>query len=329
MADNNAGDYYKRGAGKGANLLAAKSTQEQGGASWVSPTTGEPILVKEAKVKSSDVLKQVTKCIYNKRAFERLTPSAVNDILPSISASKRNSTPVLAVKLSDGRFEIITGMRRSYAVSLCDDAELIIHYTDSMSDEDKQILSDTSDTYDKPSILDFGFSLIPYKELLGSSYSVRQAAKVFGVNKSYVHDAERAASLPDQLFNLFPGLGFISRTFLRSVAGLNASNDEIIKAIHGLSPVRLASTLDDEQDERTELKKLSSKLEKSIMELLSVKKTTPDNNSALESEWLSAKFVRGVETKVTKKSVVINIPKSIADSDIGKELIKLLSEQKS
>lgn len=329
MTDHSAGDFYRRGTGKGANLLAPKSTPVQGSASWVSPTTGEPILVKEARVKSNDVLKQVTKCIYNKRAFDRLTPSAVNDIFPSISASKRNSTPVLAVKLANGQFEIITGMRRSYAVSLCDDAELVIHYTDSMSDEDKQLLADTSDTYDKPSILDFGFSLIPYKELLGASYSVRQAAKAFGVNKSYVHDAERAASLPDQLFSLFPGLGFISRTFLRSVAGLNASNDEIIKAIHGLSPVRLASTLNDEQDERTELKKLSSKLEKNILELLNVKKTTPNDNQPLESDWLSAKFVKGVETKVTKKHVVINIPKGIADSDIGKELIKLLSEQNS
>lgn len=320
-------DFYQRGTTKGASLLPAPNLKVgEGGASWVSPSTGEPIPFKEARIKSGDVRSRITKCLYNKRDFSRLTPNSVSDIIPSIKEAKINRTPVVAVKRPDGIFEVITGLRRSYAVSLCEDAELLIHYAESMSDADKQVLCNTSDLYNAPSLIDFGFTLLEYKTSVGAEYSVRKAASVFGVDKSYISHAEFGASLPEALLSLYPSLDYISRRFVMKLMELKCDQATLVEAIDGLEPVSSSGSFESVREEIAHLKKLSTALSNEIISRIKSKKSPNNSNKPLESEWLSAKFVDGVETKVTKKGVVINLNKLVADSEVGKQLLRLLSE---
>lgn len=317
-------NFYQTNHNKGALILPGK-----GAAGWVSPTTGKAIDVKEVRIKSHDVMRSITKCIYNKRSKRYLKPASVHDIIGSIRANGRNSTPVLAVKLPDGRYEIITGIRRSFAVSLCEGAELIIHYADSMTEDDKRILARTADTYDTPSIIDFGLTLLEFRDQIGAeAYSVRVAAEAYGENKTLVSDAMRAAALPADLLNLFPGLGFVSRTFLRSVTAKDITHELIISAIKGIEAIDVSDTQLFGEDAAKSIKSATDNLEKEVLRRL--KLVTPKGNrpqSKIAESWSTAVFHQGVTTTVSARAVTIKLDSKLANSEVGQALIKLLSEQ--
>ncbi|WP_240224585.1 ParB N-terminal domain-containing protein [Rheinheimera hassiensis] len=302
--------------------------QGSGGTELISPVSGNKIKLSTTSIPADKVMSSIVKCRYNQRNIRYLSPAAVSDILPSIKEAKRNTMPVLAVKLSEGKFEIIAGIRRCYAVSITPDAVLEIQYANEMSDEDKQILAKTLDTYRDPSILDLGLTLLDYKHDVGEeAFSVRKAALEFRSNKTKVNDALRAATLPHELLSLFPALEFISRTFIRSVVASEVTFEDITNAIEGLKPVTLTDEeLNDEEHEKI-LKLASSRLEKIILNrLASSKHSTNEPPSKVLPTWNDFAFRKGVKAKISSNKVTLTINSDIANSELGKQLLEMLKQ---
>jgi hypothetical protein len=303
--------------------------QGSAGTELISPTTGSKIPLSSISISSAKVMGSITKCRYNQRNMKYLTPAAVSDILPSIREAKRNTMPVLAVKLSDGRFEVIAGIRRCYAVSITPDAVLEIHYALEMSDEDKRVLAKTLDTYREPSILDFGLTLLDYKSEVGDEeFSVRKAAEAYGSNKTLVNDAMRAAALPHELITLFPALEYISRTFIRAVVATEVSPEDIHKAIDGLQPVSLTDSEAIADDHERLLKLASGRLEEIILNRLApVKKSKKVVQTKILPTWNDFTFKKGVKANVSSNKVTLTINSEIANSELGKQLLELLKQE--
>lgn len=316
--------YYSGGGNsKGALILP-----EKGGATLSSPSNGQSIKLTQIQIPSSKVMQSIVKCKYNKRNISYLTPAAVLDILGDIRTAKQNTNPVLAVKLADGRFEVIAGIRRCYAVSLCPDANLVLQYADSMTDADKQILAKTSDIYRAPSLIDFGLTLLDFKKEAGDDdFSVRQVAEAFGENKTLVSDALRAAELPSELIKLFPALEFISRSFLRKVTAKNISSTDILTAVMDIDPLSFTNEDLLHEDADSTIKQSCKMLETKIVNNLSRLRTNSKSHKPVNyiaEEWGAAKFQAGVKAKVSNNTVTLTLDKKAANSELGRALLKLL-----
>lgn len=316
-------DFYQAGQRKGSLLLKGKSNVY-----ITSPSTGERIELQEEVIQSDDVWDKVVKSKYNSRSRELLTPATVLGILPSIRETKRNTMPVLAVKTADGKFEILSGMKRSFAVSISPGCELLVHFASSMSEEDKQALAKTADLHEKPSFLDVALTLLEYKKEVGSDFSLRNAAKIFDVSKSSIGDLIKFAELPIELFKLFPGASYVTWDFLKKVVAAEVTNEDIIKAIAKIEPVKASEESIAEEDGEKNLRSASKALETHILKAISASLPSPDEKSFdKRSPFHTSKLVKGVKAKPsTNGSVTIKFDKTIIESKLGKDLLALISK---
>lgn len=172
------------------------------------PVTGKVYDLTPFSIPSYDVQKVISKSQYNVRYQELLNVNAVADILPSIKENKRNNKPVLAIGPLH-KLEILEGMRRTTAVSLIEDAELIgFSVVDGMDIEDQRAMSGLSDVYVKPSALEFSMFLKQHPDI--AKRSLRDLAKEYGYGKTTVALAKEIANLPKEVLQLFPTAQSIS-----------------------------------------------------------------------------------------------------------------------
>lgn len=296
-----------------------------------SPTTGNKISLTEVVIPSDSVWDSVYKSKYNTRSRELMTPATVMDILPSIRESGRNVMPVIAVKDAEGKYEIISGMKRSYAVSISPDTSLVINFATEMSDEDKKVLAFTADLTDKPSFLDTALSLRDLKAELGDKFNVRDAALSHGISKSAVAEFVKFADLPSELFKLFPGAAYVTWRFLRQVSQSNKTSEEIVEAIKDIEPISTSVEKILEDGAADTLKAECKELETKILKALVTKKGRPKASKVFDpgTPLHQDNLIQGVEAKIgSKGSVSIILSKEVINSDIGMQLIKLISNQK-
>ncbi len=314
--------------GKGSMMLPANNNSSL---SIVSPTTQTTIKLHEVQIPSDNVLSSIFKCPYNTRNEMLLSEATVFKILSSIRKSGRNTVPVLAVKHDDGRYEILSGMKRSYAVSISPGCNLVLHYAlnSDVSDADKIELTKTFDEHEKPSFLDTALSLRDYVDSNDSESNVRELALIFGVSKSSVSDLLRISRLPFELFNLFPSAAHVGRNFLFSVAKLNLPNETILGKLDGLTPIRLDTSNVDIESEEIRLNDEVKKLNSVILDRLKAKPTGKNSNNETNSyvsPFRNLALANGV--KAVEKGggrVVLTLDKSFLDSELGKQLIKTIT----
>lgn len=315
-------NFYSHSHNKGALLRA-------GGAelTLVSPTTGKPISVTEVKLQSVQVKDSIVKSIYNRRSWELLTPSAVLDILREIEKDKRNTTPVIAVKKEDGKYEIIAGLRRCFAVSLVPDAQLVMHVAQVMSEEDKAAIAKRADTYKAPSLIDFGLTLKDYKNQIGEgAFTVRGAAEVFGINKTAVSEALRFAELPTEFFKLFPDIEIISRRFLRKLTSKDITKDLIDDVVNHIEAPQVVFGSEDAEIQHDLVKKITADLEKKVLEFLTSKTKTAEVVEKGGDVWSGLSLKKGVMLKQNKNEVSITLPLGLINSELGEKILELLKE---
>ncbi|MDP5132019.1 MAG: hypothetical protein NWQ54_14140 [Paraglaciecola sp.] len=292
-----------------------------------SPTTGKKIPLKEIVISSEKVWDCVYKSRYNSRNKSLLTPATVMNILPSIREAGRNTIAALAIKDKDGKFEILSGMKRSYAVSISPGTSLVIHYAEEMDENDKQVLSKTADMHEKPSFLDVALSIKDYKDEVGEAFSLRKAGAIFDVSKSSMGDLVKFGNLPKELFRLFPGAGYVTWRFLKHIVDSGKDNQQIIAAIKNFKPV--SSDVDKVLSENAN-KLLTSEcklLEKEILKELTQKEQTKSLKVLGEdSPFNEAKLVRGIKVKMaTKGAISLTFDKDFLGSEMGENLLKLIS----
>lgn len=298
------------------------------GLSTKSLTNGSDIPLNVIEIPSEEVWDKLYKSTYNSRSKELMTPASVMDILSDIRKDTHNSTPVLAVKDADGKYEVLSGMRRCYAVSISPGTRLIVHYAEKMLESDKALLSKNYDKYDKPSFLDTALSLKAYKERVGEQFTTRKAGEVFDLSKSAVADLLRFAELPNELFTLFPGAKFVTWKFLTSVLASKQSNSKILDAIKDMKPIKAdveKVLLDGAEDA---LKAECKQLEAAILEALKGRKNKAERVFTPDSPLHASKLVSGVEAKPGyKNSVTLKIDRLFMESEAGRALMRLISNE--
>lgn len=314
---------YSVGKNKGSLSLAGVSNS---GIYMSSPTTGEKIKLNEKVIASENVWDSVFKSIYNSRSHHLMTPATVRKILPSIREDGRNTVPVIAVMSDSGKLEILSGMKRSYAVSISPGTNLIVHVAEKMSDEDKKRIAKTSDLHEKPSFLDTALSIKKYQEEIGDAFTVRSAGEIFGVSKSSVTELLKFASLPTELFLKFPAANFVTWRFLKAVAESNHTDDEILEAISDIQPINtdVLKVLAEDADEV--MKAECKQMERMILDALVTPKAKIKKSFQKGSVFEKRKLVSGVESKPeTKGAVSIKLSREFIESELGKKLIEMIT----
>lgn len=315
---------YNLGNKKGSMLTAGMGN----GIYITSPTNGNKIPVSEVVIPSVDVSSRIYKCKYNTRNWELMSPATVIDILNSIRSTGRNVTPAIAVQGEDGKYEIISGMKRSYAVAISSGTNLVLHVAKEMSDEDKKSIALVADLTEKPSKLDTALTLRDMKVELGEAFNIRDAAAIVGISKSAVAEYLKFAELPTVLFKLFPGAGYVSWTFLRSLVNAKKSNEEILEVIKDIdainSDVEKVLCENAKDTLKSECKALESKILKAIIKKQGRPKLVKTFDDG--SPFHASKLPKGVQAKAGGRgSVSITLKKEFLDSDTGKSFIKFLS----
>lgn len=318
---------YGVGNKKGSMLTAAMGGN---GIYITSPTSGKQIPVKEVVIPSSMVITSVYKCKYNTRNWALMTPVTVMDILASIRVTGRNITPAIAVQGENGRYEIISGMKRSFAVSISPETSLVLHVASEMSEEDKQKIAFVSDLTERPSILDTALTLNDMKNELGDKFNIRDAGAIIGISKSAVAEFLKFAALPTELFKLFPGASYVSWTFLRAVVNSSKSNEEIKVAIRDIASIKSDVDRVLVENARETLKAECKALEGLVLSAIIKKQGRPKLTKTFDenSPFHESKLPKGVDAKVGGRgSVSITFKKEFLNSELGQSLINLISSQ--
>lgn len=266
-------------------------------------------------IKSDDILKTTYKSPYNLRSADHLSIGAVLDILPEIRKDKRNTHPAFGSVDSSGKVEVLAGMRRRKAVSLTENGEFYILVCEELNEQEKAHFALTSDEYEKPSLLDLGFTLIELKQRKaeqGIEINYDELASMYKVSTGKVSEAINFAQLPSELFSLFPSLANISVRFLRSMkkhhkAGEGNFRATLNKAIE--SGMRVAVSGEDNQDS---IKAKCKQLEIDFLESLSHK----DSPIKPTSKWSDFNAVSGVKVALAKNG---KIKIELDDKKLSKE----------
>lgn len=307
---------------------AALAGAEGSGFSIKSPTNGSDIPLHVIEIPSEEVWDKLYKSIYNTRSRELMTPATVLDILPDIRSVSHNITPVIAVKGADGRFEVLSGMKRSFAVSISPGTKLIVHYAEKMIESDKQIIARTSDKHEKPSFLDAALTLKTYEEEVGDQFTTRKAADIFGLSKSAVADMMTFSKLPNELFTLFPGAKYVTWRFLKSVVASKQTNNKIIAAIKDIKPIQVDVEKVLLEGAEDALKAECKQLESVVLEALKGRKNRAVKSFAPSSPLHASKLISGIEAKPGyKNSVTLKIDSVFMESEAGRALLRLISNE--
>jgi len=204
--------------------------------SWPSPCRSEVQLkFKMMCIDSSDLDSKTHKSTYNKRSAGHLGLASVLDIFPEISTNGFNTHPAIGEIDKHGNIGVLAGMRRREAVSLVESGKFYIQVCSELTEDEKKAYASTSDVYDEPTVLDFGYTLKDYisdSSERGQVVTYDELATIFKASKGKVSEAIRFTELPIEFINLFPSLKSIGYRYLRDALKLHKSlKKDFIKVI--------------------------------------------------------------------------------------------------
>lgn len=319
--------YTGQNLGKGALLR-----EGEGKFSVMSPVTGDNIPLTEIKIPSDQVMQSIYKLRSNKRSLKMLNRIAVCDILPEIIRDKRNTKPVIAVKDKDGKFEIIEGLRRSFAVSLAPGAELVLHFANSMTEEEKRLLAKRADTYKAPSIIDLGQSLLEFETEMGSEFSVRKASEEFGVAVSRISVAHRTAKIPSEFYKIFPDVGYVSFSFLSDIVKGEVTPDIIETVMAEFEPFDDIDVDLNSDDVQEHVKQKTAEIERLVLafvrKTINESKITKKRPKTEQSEWGSVQLPQGVTAVTSGKNIKLSLTQDFLGTELGQKIKTLLLSSK-
>lgn len=278
-------------------------------------------------VDSNDIEGKTYKSPYNKRSADHLTLAAVIDIFTGIQRDGRNTHPAIGCYDKDGNIEILAGMRRRFSVSLLDDAKFYVLVADNLDEKEKAKMAITSDEYEEPTAIDIGFSICELRQAKvekGESINREELAEIFDISTGKVSESVAFASLPSDLFSLFPSLSSISYRFLRKAVKLNKDSEQQFRAAidsairSGLRVTYGAS------DTKADIRDRCKALENEILAL-----SVPPKKSVKPpvTRWRKIKEKKGVSVKVSAKGVVsLQIDESKADEKTIDKIYELLAK---
>lgn len=303
--------------------IAAKDSAAAIGSSntmeYVSPQTGKKYILTLKQMAAEDVKNNLVKSIYNDRSDEHLKGSAcVSDILPAIKKDGKNTVPGYVVGNNDGVNTVLSGLRRSHAVSLCEGAVFVYWYADSMDVIDQIALATNADKQEKPSAADRVLALQKRETAIGEALEDEVLAGEWGVTVRYVREIRRfMKDIPVATYNLFPALRYIPYRFLQRL--LKYTHEEITNAVAELSPCN--KNISDDTRANAESRALQNKL------MLKLNENKAKKRTSLPKAW-SLKYKEGVTVAALgKNKVKVTIELSKLTLEEQKSLTKLLELQ--
>lgn len=301
--------------------------------------SGKKITWKLKYLDSDEIAEKCNKSLYNQRSFEDLSPSSVIDILPSIASAKGNSEPIKAIE-DNGKFTILGGTRRTYAVSLVEDAQLkmLVVKRNDISQEEEAFYSVTMDQYRQPSQMDKAISLKNLIDSFGPDKSLRQIGEQLKMKYATLNYSKSYAEIPLEVREIFPALEYMKTPLLREIVKFKSQygNDVLLEVIRTIEPVKgieLGKDLTDEDGAQNQLESLEKDCKLKSQELVKALKdyAKPDVKKSDYSgvfEDLVNKKGRGFKfSAVGNDKVRLEISEKELDSntlDKLKELVELL-----
>lgn len=292
---------------------------------------------------SKDLLSKVRKMKYNKRSFKDLNESAVSDILPSIRSAKGNSVAIKAVKVNN-LYYILGGTRRTYAVSLVEDAELKLEVCSTLDEAEIAFYCDMLDRHRLPSVLDKAYAMEEFIQ----EYEIENSKKpsidflkaTFSYGKTSIHNLKNYAKIPKEIIDLFPALHYIPSEFLKKLAKYD-DDDYLVNLAEEFTKINTYESLFSDEEYHDEisiedmLKEESKKLQEKILKkiktdaqvLEGVKKKSYEGffKDIIESNNTNKR--EGIELKATKNGVAININENQIDEETLQAFLNLLKDQ--
>lgn len=315
--------FYARS--RGSNSRAALTGEQ---VKIPSPVhDGVEHVFKMVAIDSDDIQGKTYKSPYNKRSADHLTLAAVLDIFTGIQRDSRNTHPAIGCYDESGNIEILAGMRRRFCVSLLDDGKFFILVADKLDEKEKAKMAITSDEYEEPTVIDIGFSICELKQQKaekGQSINREELAEIFDISTGKVSESVAFASLPSDLFSLFPSLSSISYRFLRQAVKFHKASEQQFRAAIDdaiRSGMRVAFGAGDT---KAEIKERCKTLENELLALCSPPKKTV---RPPVTRWRDIKNKNGVNVKVSAKGVVsLQIDESKADEKTIDKIYELLAK---
>lgn len=161
----------------------------------------------------------------------------------------------------------------------------------------------------------------------GMDLMAEEGTPFYAAGKGVVLYAEERGDLGNKLFKMFPGAGYITWRFLKTIADSNKTDEEIVGALSLLEPIdsNIDKILSDNADDL--LKQECKAMESIIIDTLFAKKQRVSKSFSKESPFHESKLIPGVVSKIEPKGAVsIKISKEILDSVVGKQLLQLISK---
>ncbi len=277
-------------------------------------------------IDSDDVKNKTYKSPYNKRSADHLTLASVIDIFTAIQRDKRNTHPAFGCYDKDGNIEILAGMRRRFCVSLLDDGKFYVLVADKLDEKEKAKLAITSDEYEEPTVIDIGFSICELKQSKaekGEAINREELAEIFDISTGKVSESVAFASLPSDLFSLFPSLASISYRFLRQAVKLHKASEQQFRAVIDDAIRSSMRVTYGAGDSKADIKERCKNLESEILAMAAPKKPTKEP----VTRWRKVKESKGVNVSVSAKGVVsLKIDESKADKETIDKIYELLNK---
>lgn len=284
---------------------------------WTSTATGKVYNFTLQEMRSEEIKVRLAKSIYNLRDEVHLNGvTCVADILPSIKEAGKNTVPGYVVGNLKGKGKILSGLRRSHAVSLCEKAIFVFWHVEEMDIQDQLALANEADKQEKPSAADRVLSLRKREQAVNHTVDDEVLAKEWSVSERYIREIRRfMESVPDELYSLFPALQYISYSFLQKI--IKHDYESIKLVIEDIKP--LGNELGD-----SEAKASSRKLQSKILSAL--KAVKPREEVILPDEWMFKAKNGFVVTPAGKSKVRVTLDLNKVPAEIQEALYRVLKE---
>lgn len=280
-------------------------------------------------IESESINETTYKSPYNKRSADHLSMGAVMDILPEIRRDKRNTHPAIGFVDKDGNIEILGGMRRRKAVSLVEGGEFYVLACSTLDEKEKARIALTSDVYSEPTAVDIGFSICELRQQKaenGEAINRDELAEIFEISTGKVSECISFASLPSDLYSLFPSLSSISYRFLREAVKLHKAGEQQFRAVinEAISAgMRVAINGSDTQDT---IKARCKELETEFL-ILAKPFKKPQAVKDPVTRWKDIKKIKGVGIKTSRNGVIsLKIDEHKADKATIDKIYELLAK---
>jgi ParB family chromosome partitioning protein len=312
--------FYTRQRQGGIGSMLEQAGESSDGSTFSLPSVEQGELkFKLLVINSEDISKRCYLSLYNSRCYERLTNASVNDILPDIQVKKRNAIPAIGAIVGD-KIEVLAGGRRMYSVSTLPDGQFYILVAEGISEPDKKFLSNTSDTYDKPSILDVGFKVLAIQkshEKVEGQGGYRAIADMLGISLGKAQESATFARYPNYIIDGFPALRFISYQFLRQINKYKEQFPEKENKIKALYQGEYAF------NETMEPQQYSKSLQSKILQIF---KPKPLPSKTIE-DWKNRVHNKSVSVTGSENELILKVDLTSVDPSVLKQIEKIFAKK--